>query len=404
MRKITILILVLLLLPIGFSETAQQIAEKDLRSLYREDGIYAGDEQFSDYWARDALFATLGANSLGDFDISKKQLQLFIDNQKSDGQIPMRVGDYDITLKLLGLNINQAQKPRYDQDKLFTKPRDQNCLFVIAAEDYVLKSRDVQFARDNFESFESATRWLAETDENNNFLVEEGHYSNWADSVKKKGEVLYTNVCYYKSLKSLSNLANLANQPAKAQLYNMWAEIVKTKINENLWLEQGYYADWAKKGTKYTYFSTDANMLAIIWQVADANQAEQILSYATENNIGKGFGVQTTYPEYKLSLISPVNIVAGIEDYHSEMRWLWVSCLYAKALNENDFKPEAQKELAEIKAKIQKDGAIYEVYEPDGSPVDRWFYKSEHPFAWSAGVCTWVFNDIATSYQLTAGS
>jgi len=394
MRKLVVLLIILLLLPIGFAQTAQEIAQKDLRSLYREDGIYAGDEQFSDYWARDALFATLGANAIGDYHISKKQLQLYIDNQKSDGQIPMRVGDYDITLKLLGLDVNQAQKPRYDQDKLFTKPRDQNCLFVISAEDYVLKSGDIQFARDNFESFEAAIRWLAETDDNNNFLVEEGNYANWADSVKKRGEVLYTNVCYYKSLKSLSNLATLTNHPVKAQLYSMWAEIVRTKINENFWLNQGYYADWVNKGTKYTYFSTDANMLAIIWGVADANQAESILLYTTENEFNSGFGVQTTYPKYKLALISPVNIIAGIEDYHSEMRWLWVSCLYAKALDESDFEPEAEKELAEIKNKIEVDGAIYEVYEPDGSRVDRWFYKSEHPFAWSSGVCLWVFNNM----------
>jgi glycogen debranching enzyme len=394
MQKQVVLLLILFLLPIGLAQTADEIAEKDLRSLYREEGIFAGENQFSDYWARDALFATLGSNSLSDYDISKKQLQLYINHQNEVGQIPMRVGDYDITLKVMGINFKQAQKPRYDQDKLFTNPRDQNCLFVIAAEDYILNSGDTAFAEDNFESFENAIQWLAETDKNNNFLIEEGNFAGWTDSVKKKGEVLYTNVCYYKSLKSISNLAVITNQPAKAQIYSMWAEIVKSKINENFWLEQGYYADWTNKNTKYNYFSTDANVLAILWGVAGEDQTKQILQYSIDNNLNRGFGVQTTSPEYKRSLISPINILAGIEDYHTNMRWLWVSCLYTKALNENGFERYAELELAEIKKQVESDGTIYEVYEPDGSKVNRWMYRSENPFAWSSGVCTYVFNDM----------
>jgi glycogen debranching enzyme len=393
MRKIVIIALIVLLIPFVSANTVEDIATKDLRSLYKENGIYAGENQFSDYWARDALFASFGSNSIKDFEISKKQLQLFIDNQNNIGQIPMRYGDYDITLKLLGMGIKQNPKPRYDQDKLFTEPRDQNCLFVIAAEDYVTKSGDYEFAIENIDSFESAIRWLAEKDENNNFLVDEGNYANWADSVKKDGEVLYTNVCYYRSLTAMSNLANIASQPAKSQIYNMWAEIVKSRINENFWLDDGYYADWINKNTKYTYFSTDANVLAILWGVADKNQITQLLQYSIDNKINNGFGAKTTSPDYALSIISPINIAIGIEDYHSNIRWLWVSCLYAKALDENGFEQEAEIEFTEIKNRIEKDGTIYEVYEPDSSRVDRWFYKSENPFAWSSGVCLWVFNN-----------
>jgi hypothetical protein len=70
-----------------------------------------------------------------------------------------------------------------------------------------------------------------------------------------------------------------------------------------------------------------------------------------------------------------------------------VSCLYTKALNENGFEYKAADELAEIKAGIEKQGEVYEVYDSDGDPIDRWFYKAEHPFAWSSGICTYVFQD-----------
>ena len=134
-------------------------------------------------------------------------------------------------------------------------------------------------------------------------------------------------------------------------------------------------------------------MLAILWGVADDRQADSILAYAEQEKIYEGFGVQTTYPKYKSRLISPINIIAGISDYHSDMRWLWVSCLYAQALDDNGHTERADSELAEIKAGIEEYGEVYEVYEPSGEPVDRFFYKSEHPFAWSAGVCTYVFEN-----------
>jgi glycogen debranching enzyme len=392
MQKVPLLLIVLLMIPISFA-SSENIAKENLRELYRDDGIFAGPNQFSDYWARDALFATLGSNAIGDYDISKKQLELFIKYQKDDGQIPMRVGDYDITLKLLGIDVNQAQRPRYDQDKLFTNPRDQNCLFVIAAEDYIVKSGDTQFAVENFHNFEDAISWLANKDEDNNFLVNEGDYAGWTDSVKKNGEVLYTNVCYYRSLKAMSNISHIVDNKPEEQLYDLWAKLVHKKINDEFWLDEGYYADWIYKGTKYTYFSTDGNTLAILWDVADEQQARSILSYSESNKLSDGFGVKTTYPEYKTSLISSVNIFAGISDYHTEMRWLWVSCLYTKALNEHGFENEANLELAEIKLNINQLGEIYEVYDSNGEPIDRLFYKSEHPFAWSSGVCTWVFED-----------
>lgn len=392
--KAYVFILLVLLIPITYSAelSAEDIAVRDLRSLYKEDGIHAGANQFSDYWARDAFFASLGSNAIEDFDISKKNLELFIRYQKEAGQIPMRVGNYDITLKLLGMDTDEKQSARYDQDKLFTNPRDQNCLFVIAAEDYITKSGDLEFAENNFESFERAITWLAAKDTNGNLLVEEGSYAGWTDSVKKSGEVLYTNVCYYKSLSSLSTISQMINNTDKSQAYALWAELVRKQINSNFWVKD-YYADWIDDNIKYTYFSTDANVLAIIWGVADTEKSQKILYYINENNLPDEFGVQTA-TGYNLKRVSLVNVVAGIPDYHTNIRWLWVSCLYSKALNDNNFHSQANFEIDEIKTAIKKHGEVYEVYEADGEPVDRWFYKAEHPFAWSSGVCTYVFEDM----------
>ena len=38
--------------------------------------------------------------------------------------------------------------------------------------------------------------------------------------------------------------------------------------------------------------------------------------------------------------------------------------------------------------------SVYEVYEESGVPVKRFLYKSEYPFAWSAGMYVYAYNKI----------
>jgi len=58
--------------------SAYTIALINLRNSYRKDGIFAGRHHFSDMWARDSLFASLGALSVQDYHIVKKNLLTLI--------------------------------------------------------------------------------------------------------------------------------------------------------------------------------------------------------------------------------------------------------------------------------------------------------------------------------------
>ena len=123
-------------------QKARTIALSNLRQCYSAQGIFAGTHQFSDYWARDSLFASWGALAAGDTAIVNKNLTLLLTNQHPNGQIPLRVGDYFIGLKVLGISLAQNKKPRYDQDKYLSYPTDQNSLFVIASHEYLKKTDD----------------------------------------------------------------------------------------------------------------------------------------------------------------------------------------------------------------------------------------------------------------------
>jgi hypothetical protein len=41
---------------------------------------------------------------------------------------------------------------------------------------------------------------------------------------------------------------------------------------------------------------------------------------------------------------------------------------------------------------IVKCDGVWECYERDGKPVRRLLYRSEQPFAWSAGMILWAFS------------
>jgi len=54
---------------------AYDIAVKNLRQCYSDQGILAGLKHFDDYWARDSLYACWGALKLKDYEIVKRRLK-----------------------------------------------------------------------------------------------------------------------------------------------------------------------------------------------------------------------------------------------------------------------------------------------------------------------------------------
>ncbi len=364
------------------TKKALEIAKRDLRACYASKGILAGITHFDDYWARDSFYASLGALEIGDYEIVRKSLELFIKHQKKNGQIPLRYGYHAIAifLKLLGLIIHGKQYALYRTDNVISYPTDQNSLFVIVFFEYVKKTKDVEFARKHFGAVKRAIEWNRSLTDG--LLMEENYYANWADTHKKRGKVLYTNVLCCKALNSISKLCKLLNKNELKHYSNLY-ENTKKKINSMFWNGQ-YFIDWI--GTKkYDYFSTDGNVLAIIFGVADKKQSKKIESFIEKNAINKVPSL-TNYPKYPNRLINPIMRILGMKDYQNGMSWQWLGCMNVVSKQKAGLKKEANDLLCKISEIIVKYDGAYEVYENTGKPVKRKFYKSEQPFAWSSGL------------------
>jgi len=348
-------------------EEALEIAKRDLRECYTESGILAGMGHFQQYWARDAFFACLGANSLGDFDVVKKTLRLFLDLQTADGLIPAMVSK----------NLKPKFKPM-----IVSTPVDSNALFVIAVADYARKSKDKVFVESNFKKISLAIEWLAKKDKDKDNLIEEGYLANWQDTVLKHAEVLYSNACYYHALKEFAFLAEYLGVKMIAAEYEKRAETTKLALNLKFW-ENEYYYDWIGL-RRHNHFDSAGNILAVAWDVATKNRSKSIMDTLEKEGLNK-VPVSTTYPHYPFWKIIPFLLPVRAFYYHNGFSWPWIGCMMVSALNKMGEKEKAELELARVAHQINDYCVCHEVFDTRG-PVESTFLKSEKPFAWTAGL------------------
>lgn len=398
----------------GILSQAGRIAISNLRACYSEHGIFAGKHQFSDYWARDGLFASLGALSIGDQEIPRKELELMLTFQAHDGQLPMRVGQYFIGLKMLGLNNPKELRPRYDQDKYGSRPADQNSLFIIAFSEYLKKSGDSKFLKNNYPSLKKAIAWNISNDRDRDGLIEEGYYAGWTDSIRKKGKVLYTNVLHCRALELMAGFAKQLgtdndSRDEDSMRYLTHHSQTKAALTRLFW-NGSYYSDWldasgqaaGKKaagskgvaGKRHDYFSTDGNLLAILLGIADKSQGLSIQRSISRFGISASVPSLTNHPKYPIKMQSMLDTIFGIGDYHNGLSWLWLGSLDALAKHRLGMRDEALAELDKIASIIVLHNGVYEVYTKEAKPVKRLLYKSEQPFAWSAGLFLYALSEI----------
>ncbi|MDP2750807.1 MAG: GH116 family glycosyl hydrolase [Nanoarchaeota archaeon] len=372
---------------------AYEIAKRDLRSNYRKKGIFAGHHQFSDYWARDFSFASFGSAELKDYDVIKHGLEHFINHQKKDGFFPFLIGAKHFLLKYAGFKVHE-RIPTYGDHKSKSAVVDQNSLLVIAALNYIKKSNDKNFAAKYFENLKRAVDWSLSRDKNKDFLIEERYFANWADSIRKTGKVLYSNVCFYKSVEDFSDLCRICRKHTLSLEYKDLANRIKQKINSEFWNGR-YYTDWIENDRKHDFFATDGNVLAIMWNVANKDQATKILKHMEHIKIAYPVPCKTNYPSYPLKYESWLMWFVFLGDYHNNsLAWLWLGCCYAIAQKKAGMKEEAGKIIKQIAEIINKNNMVYEVYEKNGQPVKRTIYKSETHFAWSSGLFVYAVNEI----------
>ena len=371
------------------TEKAIEIAKRELRSCYGENGIYAGLNHFKDYWARDMFFACLGAIAIKDFTIVEKSLKLYLKNAKKNGELPIRIGrsTNEIILSLIKKS-SFSRKPIFNNDKNNNKSTDQNSLFIIALFEYVKTSKNMKIL-EHMNEIEKIMLWNFSVDMDSDNLIEENKYCSWADSIKKQGKVLYTNVLHAHALQCLKKLYELKKNTEKKLLYENKAKQTKKSINKLFWNGE-YYSDWIFAGKRYDFLAYPPNYLSIIYNITD-EEKEKKMQRTFKKYAGK-LG-SCVYQKYPLRHISKRIMIGGMKDYHNGLSWLWIACLNVLMQNKIKNKVYLKNTIKEIAKIIVEFDGVYEIYDKN-KPVNRLFYRSEKPFAWSAAMFLYATNTV----------
>ncbi len=361
---------------------AYSIAKRDLRRCYTGKGILAGRRRFDDYWARDSFFASIGALRIGDKDRAKKNFRLFLKYQNRKGQLPRRIDRYHVWLKYIGIPIKRKKlRPRYTTSLMYCFSVDQNSLFIIALSDYLMATGDKEFIKEIYKKAKKAMDWNFSNDRTRDYLLEEGFFANWEDTIFWRGQLLYTNVLHCWALKCFAELSKAAGF-GEGRAYLSMHRKVRKKINSYFW--NGKYYEKSMK-RKSRFFPVDANMLAIASGIADRNKAMKILKYMRGKGIDKETPLRSSYPGYPLWRNSPQRLFTLTTGYHNTYGWVWISCASILAMHRLGMKKKAAECLEKLSRKITEFDGVYEVY-AGGRPVESLFLTSEWPFAWSAGM------------------
>jgi len=373
---------------------AYGIAVQELRSCYDDLGIVAGRHHYDDYWTRDAAFAWLGALELGDGDVVGKHLAFLCSLQRKDGMIPFLVRKHLPGLSGLGVKIKISFRPKFRSHKalFLSEVIDSNPFFVIGLIGFLEKMRGDDVILNVFGThLDRARQWCLEK-VGEDGLVREGFLAGWNDGILKSGATLLNNVLFYRALdlwrETDTRFAETADR-------------IKGALQRDFFNGR-YFIDWIDR-RPHDHFDSIANFLAVLWGVADLEQAEKILDFALERMFTPPF-VRTAFPLYDPSRVELGNRIAGISGYWGgTMYWVEPACLFAMALAAAGRRTEALRVIEGLAELIVRHQGIYEVYEREKETAEfrpiRWrIFRSEYPFARSSGLYIFACHQLGIRY------
>jgi glycogen debranching enzyme len=224
---------------------------------------------FAWFFGRDSLWCDLALNSEGDFATTKTALEFIAKFQREDGKIP-----HEIAQGASFVDWFKAYPYAYASG-------DATPLYIIAADDYVTQSGDVEFAKTNWQHFAKAYDFLRSTYNANGFPRNFGIGHGWVEG----GPLLPVESEFYQSglaaaaIRSLAHLSRLAGKDADAQTLS--AQFVKEhqQLNEAFWsAEKKIYAFAQGRDNRRV---DEASVLATVpmwFGLTDEDKSQQMIS------------------------------------------------------------------------------------------------------------------------------
>lgn len=331
--------------------------------------LCAGFRHFREPWARDFGFACLGLRAEGQAEIARAGIRLFFRHQRPDGQLPLKLHSTRLLERYLHSLLARVQPDESDLIPRYltahgTRSLDSVLLLIIAW-------GELGQMEELRPQAQKALDWV-ERKRDRRGLIVQGPFADWADSIGRRGAVLYTNVLWWKARQMLKP------DPATGQL-----------------LLKHFYRDGYLYNTPVSpVFTSAGNFMAVAWGLTDPQQSASILDYARANKISDVVPARVTDRNYPFYQVSPLMYVARIPHYHTHCSWMWIGAWHAVACQRAGRELEARQITERMLAIVERDCTVYEVHDRDGRPLARFFYHSEEPLSWNAAMLLYACSEV----------
>lgn len=356
--------------------------------------LCAGRRNFREPWARDFGFASFGLIDLGQLQAVKETLEVFLAFQSPAGQFPVKIHSTSVLNRYLHSLLDREQPNHAPLRAKYktahnTISLDGNALLVIAFLNYVRHAHNEAFVRVHWPALVRAINWIEAHALEADGLLHQADFADWADSVARRGKVLYPNVVYWKALHDLAGAAHRYGYPAAAERFERRAQLVKQSVNAHFWRDGlGYFV----VSRQFDMLSSAGNLLAAAWGLASPEQSASILAKMDGFRMANPVPTQVTHRAYPARFIALENRLSGIGHYHTSAAWLWLGGWHVIALTRLGRLARAEELLYRLARVVVRDGAVFEVYDPAGQVLSSRWYTAEAPLTWSAGVLTHAFH------------
>lgn len=356
-----------------FLEQGRKIAERKLLKNGGELGLVGSNQAYQQVWARDSMICSLGLLLCEDKEgekIHARSLETLRRFQSDLGKIPHNVGFTNVEDPALIAHGGKLEVGGKEgeavEDTAHSGCVDGNLWYIIGQYYNYMVKKNKGYLQEIWPSLKKALLWLRYQDSNECGLLEVHEAMDWADLFANRYNVLFDNVLYFAAWKSMGYLARELGLE-EADYYLEEASNVKKKINTLLWVgaEEPVDYDWVRDNRKeWLYplkrvetelverpfylpymafrdyadrFDTLANLLAIIFGVADQVKANKILDYIEGCGLNEPFPVRVLYPairpgEKDWREYYRVRNLNQPHHYHNGGAWPFVGGFYVAAL------------------------------------------------------------------------
>ncbi len=271
-------------------EIVEQAYQKAIKALDRcatKNGFYAsgGKDGYNSVWSRDSMITLLGASLVPDGRFIrplKSSISLLSRHQSPRGQIPNCVDIFD----------NKRRR------QVTFATMDSSLWFIIGVHYLSEVTKDPALSNSQKDAMVRALEWVSYQDSGEDGLPEQQPTSDWHDCFPHKyGHVLNSQALYYQSLM----------MQGKKNEADSLRETISQGDRQDLLMydrSRGYYVPWTWKDhdgiTEREYwFDSLANLLCIVFGLADREKAESILNFIQNKGINRPYPVRCIYPTIK---------------------------------------------------------------------------------------------------------